>query len=194
VAGKGLEELVAAFARLAAEDPGVRLKIAGDGPGRPELETALERHDVGGRVELAGVVTDMPSYWRDADVAVMPSTASESFGMVALEAMACGRPVVATRNGGANDLVDDGVTGRLVGCGDVRALEAAMRDYASDPRLRRAHGRAGRERCEAQFTIDRCATRYARLLREAARERRSAASGQRTSTPRDLKRVSRHAE
>jgi glycosyltransferase involved in cell wall biosynthesis len=166
IAGKGIPELIEAFGRVAATvgDGNVRLRIAGDGPERARIAGLAERHGVADSVELAGVVSDMPSFWSDADVAVMPSTAPESFGMVALEGMASARPVVATRNGGADDLVEDGVSGRLVPSGDVDALTAAMLAYASDPELRREHGRAGRERCEADFTMSRCAHRYTDLL------------------------------
>jgi glycosyltransferase involved in cell wall biosynthesis len=166
VPGKGLPELIDAFARVAAEGgpSSVRLRIAGDGPMRAQIVELVERHDVAAATELAGVVSDMPSFWREADVAVMPSTAPESFGMVALEAMASSRPVIATRNGGADDLVEDGVSGQLVPCGDVDALAAAMLAYASDPDLRRLHGNAGRARCEADFTMSRCAQRYTDLL------------------------------
>ena len=166
IATKGAAELIEAFARVAGErgHDSVRLRIAGDGPERPRIAELVERHGVADSVELAGVVADMPAFWRDADVAVMPSTAPESFGMVALEGMASGRPVVATRNGGADDLVEDGVSGRLVPCGDIDALAAAMLAYASDPELRREHGRAGRARCESDFTMSRCAHRYADLL------------------------------
>jgi glycosyltransferase involved in cell wall biosynthesis len=163
--GKGIPELLEAFVRTAERVPGeVRLRIAGHGPERDRTRRLVEEHGVATLVQLTGVVADMPSFWHEVDVAVMPSTAPESFGMVALEAMASGRPVVATRNGGADDLVRDGSTGRLVPCGDVESLGQAMLDYARDPKMRREHGAAGRARCESEFTIDRCASRYARLL------------------------------
>jgi glycosyltransferase involved in cell wall biosynthesis len=164
--GKGVPELIEAFARVATEtgQSAVRLRIAGDGPLRGQFAELVERHDVAAQVELAGVVSDMPSFWHESDVAVMPSTAPESFGMVALEAMASSRPVIATRSGGADCLVADGVTGQLVPSADVDALAAAMLTYAADPSLRREHGGAGRERCEAAFTMTRCARRYADLL------------------------------
>jgi glycosyltransferase involved in cell wall biosynthesis len=166
VPGKGLRELVDAFARVASRDADVRLVIAGDGPERADVEALIARHGIAEHVEMVGVVHDMPSFWSRADVAVMPSTAPESFGMVALEAMAAGRPVVATRNGGADGVVLDGVTGRLVRCGDASALADAMLAYAFDPAVRRAHAGAGRARCESLFTIERTAARYARLLAE----------------------------
>jgi glycosyltransferase involved in cell wall biosynthesis len=165
--GKGIPELIEAFASVTSRSPApVRLRLAGDGPERAHTCSLIERHGVAAQTELPGVVADMPRFWRDVDVAVMPSTAPESFGMVALEAMAAGRPVVATRNGGADAVVLDGVTGRLVPCGDAPALAEAMLAYASDPHLRADHGAAAREAAESSFAIARCAERYARLVAE----------------------------
>jgi glycosyltransferase involved in cell wall biosynthesis len=198
VPGKGVPELIAAFAQVARDHPEARLRIAGDGPERGSIEEQIARLPVADRVELPGVVDDMPSYWREADVAVMPSTAPESFGMVALEAMAAARPVVATRNGGADDVVHDGVTGRLVGCGQVDELAAAMLEYAGNRDVRQAHGAAGRARCEERFTIDRCAARYAGLVGELARGTINGdqpAGGERVrARPPSLEKVSGHVE
>jgi glycosyltransferase involved in cell wall biosynthesis len=164
VPGKGFPELIDAFAQVARQDPRARLVIAGDGPERARIEDLVDRHGVGGRTELAGLVGDMPSFWAAADVAVLPSTASESFGMVAIEAMASGLPVVSTRNGGADSVIQDGVTGTLVPRADVGALATAMLGYSTDPDRREMHGRAGRARCESHFTMSRCAGEYTRLL------------------------------
>lgn len=165
--GKGIPELVEAFGRVAARSrTPVRLRLAGDGPLRERLRGLAAKHGVAEITDFSGVVHDMPAFWRDADVAVMPSTAAESFGMVALEAMASALPVVATRNGGADDLVDDAISGRLVPPGDAAALAEAMLPYAADPALRAAHGAAGRARCESDFSINRCAAEYARVLSE----------------------------
>jgi glycosyltransferase involved in cell wall biosynthesis len=161
IPGKGIPELLAAFGRVREQVPGALLRIAGDGPERESVAASA-----GPGVELCGVVDDMPSFWAESDVAVMPSTAPESFGMAALEAMATGRPVVATRNGGTDDLVEEGVTGQLVPCGDQDALAEAMLLYARDGDLRRVHGLAGRARCEERYTLDRCARRYATLVAE----------------------------
>jgi glycosyltransferase involved in cell wall biosynthesis len=171
--GKGVAELVEAFAAVAARRGDVTLRIAGDGPERDRIAALVDELGLGSRVVLAGVVADMRSFWRDADVAVMPSTSPESFGMVALEAMAAARPVVATRNGGAEEVVDDAVSGALVPCGDVGALADAMLAYAADRSLRREHGAAGRARCESRFAMSACAGAYARLLGEIGATRRS---------------------
>lgn len=173
VPGKGLPELIRAVAEL----PGATLRIAGDGPERADLAALVERLELGGRVELLGVVHDMPGFWADCDVAATPSTLPESFGLTALEAMAAAKPVVAARHGGLLELVQDGVTGRLVTPGDVGELAAALRAYAADPAERHRHGLAGRERCESAFGAERCAARYADLVDELGTARQ--ASGRR---------------
>jgi glycosyltransferase involved in cell wall biosynthesis len=169
VPGKGLPELIRAFGRLAADEPSGVLRIAGQGPQRAELED-LAKDDT--RVELVGVVDDMPRFWRACDVAVTPSTLPESFGLTAVEAMAVAKPVVATRHGGIVEVVEEGVTGRLVTPGSIDELAGALRGYARDPDERRRHGHAGRERCEALFDADRSATRYAELVAELRKARR----------------------
>jgi glycosyltransferase involved in cell wall biosynthesis len=169
VSGKGIPELIQAFAEVAKHERGVRLAIAGDGPERARIDELVSRYGVADRTELAGIISDMPSFWAKADVAVMPSTAPESFGMVAIEAMASGLPVVSTRNGGADDVVENEATGTLVPCGDVEALAAAMLEYATDQDRRETHGRAGRARCESHFTMSRCAGEYIGLLNAIGR-------------------------
>jgi glycosyltransferase involved in cell wall biosynthesis len=166
VPGKGLPELVRAFRQLT--EPAV-LRIAGDGPQRAELETLVKDDP---RVELLGVVRDMPAFWRACEVAVTPSTLPESFGLTAIEAMGAATPVVATRHGGIVDVVEDGVTGRLVTPGDVNELARALGRYASDPDERRRHGATGRRRAEELFGADRSAARYAALVAELGEARR----------------------
>jgi glycosyltransferase involved in cell wall biosynthesis len=166
VPGKGLPELIQAFAQLAADEPTAVLRIAGDGPERPQLEALVQTLRLEGRVELLGVVGDMPEFWGGCDIAVTPSTLPESFGLTAIEGMACSKPVIATRHGGLLEVVEDGVTGRLVTPGSVDELAAALRAYIGDPELRARHGSAGRTRCEAAFGAEHCAAQYSRLVDE----------------------------
>jgi glycosyltransferase involved in cell wall biosynthesis len=168
VDGKGIDVLLRAFARGAASY-GARLRIAGDGPMRPMLETLARDLGVQSAVEFTGSVLDMPSFWRGCDVAVQPSdTFIESFGMVSVEAMACGRPVVATANGALPEVVEDGVTGVVVPPGDVNALGDALVALSRDPARRRAAGAAARARCEEIFDIRDCASAYLSLFRDGA--------------------------
>jgi glycosyltransferase involved in cell wall biosynthesis len=114
----------------------------------------------------------MAAFWRACDVAVVPSNEwTESFGMVAVEAMAMGLPVVATNAGGLTEVVEAGETGALFDAGDAEQLGYALRAYLAEPSLRARHGAAARARCEALFDIDRCAAEFEALIR--ARRNRS---------------------
>jgi glycosyltransferase involved in cell wall biosynthesis len=96
---------------------------------------------------------ELGAYYERAAVVVVPSR-REGYGMAAREAMAHGRPVVATAVGGLVDAVEDGVTGLLVPPGDPRALRAALERLLADPALRQRMGAAARERARAAFGRD----------------------------------------
>ena len=145
---KGLGDLLEALAEL----PDTELHVAG-GPDRSQLALDPEAErlrrlarqlDVQDRLVLHGRVSrdDMPALLRSADVVVCAPW-YEPFGIVPLEAMACGRPVVATAVGGQIDSVADGVTGVLVAPRDPAALAAALRALLDDDDRRRSYGRAG---------------------------------------------------
>jgi glycosyltransferase involved in cell wall biosynthesis len=167
VEGKGVEDLLAASANILGR--GGRLLIAGDGPERARLEALAGRLGIGGQVEFLGWVADANAFWSLCDVAVVPSRWMESFGLAAVEAMASGRPVVATRSGGLTELVADGKTGAVVPQGDTAALADALRMYEKDLALRVAHGTAARARCEARFDIRHCARAYLELFPDVGR-------------------------
>jgi glycosyltransferase involved in cell wall biosynthesis len=164
IPGKGVDDLLRAFASLPKELD-TRLRLAGDGPERLSLETLARELGVDGRVEFTGWSDDVPSFWRSADVAVIPSHQFvESFGMAAVEAMACGRPVVVSRNGGLTEVVDAGKTGEVFAPGDLEALAHALASYASDEPKRIEHGREARSRSVKLFGIDRAARSYLELF------------------------------
>ena len=108
----------------------------------------------------------MAAFWQTCDLAVVPSHPPhvESFGIVAIEAMASGLPVVATANGALPELVTHGRSGTIVPEGDPDALAAALDTYAAHPYLRVEEGRQGRADCERWFGIDRCAQAYLELF------------------------------
>ena len=163
VPGKGIEHLVRAVAQL--RDTNVRVEIAGDGPQRQSLVELAEQLGVQDIVSFRGTIQAMPEFWRACDLAVVPSdTFVESFSMATLEAMACGVPVIATKNGGIPEVLGDGECGKLVPPGDLTALAAAIRTYATDPDLRRRHAEAARERARLSFNIETTAAEYLRLF------------------------------
>lgn len=167
---KGVDLVLRALALL----PDARLTVVG-GPDRAALAgdpeaVRLRRlaHDlgVGHRVDLVGAVPheEMAVRYAAADVVVC-APVYEPFGIVPLEAMASGRPVVATAVGGLTDSVVDGLTGLLVPSGDARALAGALRALA-DPRRRRAMGRAGTRRARTLYGWDTVAARTAEVYEE----------------------------
>lgn len=164
IPGKGTEDAIRAAVQAAAAVP-VRLRIAGDGPQRVSLEALTRELRAEMVVEFTGMVSDISAFWSTCDVAIFPSRElAESFGMSALEAMACARPVIATRRGALPELVRDGETGRVIPPGDVAALSEAIVAYATAPGLRVRHGESGRRRVEEHFHIDDCARAYLACL------------------------------
>lgn len=172
VSGKGADQIIRAVAMMASGYP-TRLLIAGDGPERANLEGLARDLQITDSVEFLGFVDDMPRFWHRCDIAAITSDKFiESFSMVTLEAMACGKPVVAARNGAIPELMRDGVTGILVDSGDVAALTQALLRYAQDPELRRLHGAAARKRATDHFHIEDCARGYLDLFNQLAVEPR----------------------
>ncbi|OJZ75335.1 glycosyl transferase [Mycobacterium paraffinicum] len=174
---KGFDTLIRALPRV----PGAELVIVG-GPGQadfaddPEaqhLQRLAAELGVADRVRLLGAVTrhEMPALLRSADV-VACTPWYEPFGIVPLEAMACGVPVVATAVGGIRDTVVDDVTGRLVPPKDPAGLGDAIAALLGDRARRRALGAAGRERARARYTWDRVAADTERVYEKLVPVRR----------------------
>ncbi|HWY90150.1 MAG TPA: glycosyltransferase family 4 protein [Solirubrobacteraceae bacterium] len=168
VYGKGADHLIEAVAQLSSTQP-IRLLIAGDGPERSRLVSLAHSLGISDTVEFLGLEHDMPVFWQMCDVAVIPSTEfTESCPMTTLEAMASGKPVVATRNGGLPELVIEGKTGIVVPPHDKIALAEALALYADDEELRMAHGASGRAHVMEHFNINKCARAYLELFDELA--------------------------
>jgi glycosyltransferase involved in cell wall biosynthesis len=165
---KGVEVAAAALAHLPGE---ARLVVAGPGEG-----AALPAGD---RVEVLGPRTrdELPDVYADADVVVFPVLWDEPWGLVPLEAMALGRPVIATGRGGSAEYLRDGENCLLVPAGDAEALAAAVRRLAGDPALR-ARLREGGVDTAARHTDAAFHAEVERLLSEAAGAR-AARSGAR---------------
>jgi len=167
---KGLDVFSDTIDELRRRKIAHRVLVVGDGPARQWLETRLPDAIFGGFMagqELGRAVASM-------DVLFFPST-TETFGNVSLEAMACGLPVVASAATGSQNLVDDGVSGRLIQPGAVHSFAEALRGYIAQADLRAAHGAAGELRSR-DFSWDQInqvvADTYLRLIRQKSAQRR----------------------
>jgi len=151
---KGWELLVEA---LAASRGAWQLVIAGEGPDAEALRQCVRRLGVSARVRLEGFRegASLSACYAAADLVVVPSLWPEPFGMVGVEAMAHGKPVVAFDVGGISEWLSHGETGLLVPPGELTGLTAAIEDLLASPERRREMGRAGLAQCRAQFTEER---------------------------------------
>ena len=165
---KGFVDLIRAMSL--AQRP-MRLRLVGDGPLRADLEAAAVAWGVSGRVEFAGRCTheSLAAHYADADVVAVPSVvdrAGDRDGLpnVVLEAMACGRPVVASDVAAIASAVTDRVTGVLVPPADPVALAWALDELHDDPAARRRMGDAARREAVERFDLGRCADALCRTL------------------------------
>lgn len=165
---KDQTNLARAFVRALAMSPQaarrLRLVLVGDGPLRGEIESIVRAADAESLVWFAGERDDVPQVLRGFDCFVLPSLA-EGISNTLLEAMASGLPVIATRVGANADLMEDGLSGRLVPRADPDALARELLAYLADPALARRHGRAGRQIVERRFSLDRMVGDYESLYR-----------------------------
>jgi glycosyltransferase involved in cell wall biosynthesis len=177
-AWKGIDVLLRAFALL--EDlPAATLRIAGGGDAVADHRRTAERLGVGDRVDFAGVLrgAELVAAMQEAAVLVLPSlTSAESFGMVLIEAMACGTPVIGSAVGGIEYVVRDDATGLLTEPGDHEALAAACRKVLEDSSTADRLGAAGRREVLERYAWADLTDRYLTLFAEVAGSRRSATS------------------
>jgi glycosyltransferase involved in cell wall biosynthesis len=173
---KGQRHLIAAMPLLLERVPGAHAVIAGGGDLEDYLRDLAEEAGVAQRVHVLGPRKDVPALMHAIDVFAMPSI-WEGFGLVLLEAMAAGRPIVASRVATIPEVVVDGETGLLVPAGDPQALADALAVLADQPTLARRLGEAGRERLRRQFSIDKMVGDTELLYRELI-EARGARRGQ----------------
>jgi glycosyltransferase involved in cell wall biosynthesis len=149
---KDHSSLLRAFRQVLDEEPEARLLIVGDGTQRAVLEKLAAELGVAGQVVFAGARPDVPALLGLVDVVVL-SSYTECFPMAVLEAMACGVPVVCSAVGGIPEMVEDGVTGRLVPPRDPAALADGLRSLLHDRDRARRFGAAARAAVEARFGL-----------------------------------------
>jgi glycosyltransferase involved in cell wall biosynthesis len=157
-------DVLLALRELRARGVDATLCMVGDGPDREALEQQAHELGIARHCLYLGYQEKVAGWFAALDAMVLPS-ANEGTPVTAIEALASGRPVVATRVGGVPDVVRDGQDGFLVDVGDVSALADRLATLAADPELRRRMGEAGRERVLSRYAVDRLVDDVDRLYR-----------------------------
>ncbi len=162
---KGHRFLLEAASAALRRRPDLQFVFAGDGPLRESLEAQARSLGIGDRVRFLGFRDDVPALLAAFDVFVLPSL-YEGLPNAVLEAMACGRPVVATAVDGTPEVVEDGVTGLLVPPRDPARLSEALLKLAGNARLRKRMGREARRRAVGGHGVDRQVDAFHALYQE----------------------------
>jgi len=171
---KGHDFLLDAFTRARSEVDGLKLLIAGDGPLRGQLEMRVKNEQPAGVARLLGYVDDIRSFMNASDVIVFPSLPGfgEGFGLAALEAMAVGRPVIATAIDSLPEIVVEGETGYLVAPWAIEDLAERLVRLAREADLRKSLGGRARERARIVFPLEAMVERTLDLYREVVGPKR----------------------
>ncbi|MGC2526884.1 MAG: glycosyltransferase family 4 protein [Candidatus Acidiferrum sp.] len=164
---KGMDTLITALPRLLTRWPELQLLAVGDGDDRAWLEDLAEQNGVNRHVHfLSGVSNEeLRACYEACEMFALPSR-GEGFGLVYLEAMAHGKPVIGGAHGGAPEVIGDGVTGYLVPHGDAPQLATSIETLLSDPALAQKMGARGRQRVEREFRFSVFAKSLKKILRE----------------------------
>jgi N-acetyl-alpha-D-glucosaminyl L-malate synthase BshA len=160
---KRVKDVVRVFARIQRAMPATLIMI-GDGPERVDAENEARELGVNADVRFLGRLDSVASLLQGSDLFILPSQ-TESFGLAALEAMACGAPVVASRAGGLPEVIDDGINGILEPVGSVEAMGRRAVELLRDPE-RHATMRAAAVAKAEQFSADRIVPMYEGFYRE----------------------------
>ena len=165
---KRVEDVIGIFS-LVRKQFKTRLLMVGDGPERPKAEWLAHTHGVADDVMFVGKQNDMSQLLALSDILLLPSDL-ESFGLVALEAMACEVPVIATNVGGIPEVVRDGVDGFLYEVGNVKAMAEGCLSILKKPETRKTLGKAARERATREFCASKIVLQYEDLYRRTIEE------------------------
>jgi len=164
---KGMDTLITALPRLLTRWPELQLLAVGEGNDRAWLEDLAEQNGVNRHVHfLSGLsFEELASCYEACEMFALPSR-GEGFGLVYLEAMARGKPVIGGAHGGAPEVIADGVTGYLVPHGDAVQLATSIETLLSDPAMAQKMGARGRQRVEREFRFSVFAKSLKKILRE----------------------------
>jgi len=175
---KGHRFFIEAFRKVVAERPDAQGIIVGQGPEEEDLRQLIRRYNLGGSFRLAGSTPHTAMYLALLDIFVFPSV-QEGLGLSLLEAMASGRPCVASRIGGVSDIIRDGETGLLVPAQDPDALGGAMIRLLGDPLLGRKLGENARRSVARDFSLETMVEKVLRLYNEVVDSHRTKKAGPR---------------
>lgn len=164
---KGMDTLIAALPRLLARWPELQLAAVGDGDDRQWLEDLAEEHGVDRHVHFLSKLSyqELAACYGHCEMFALPSR-GEGFGLVYLEAMACGKPVIGGAHGGAPEVIEDSKTGYLVPHGDAMQLTTAIETLLANPGLAEEMGRRGKLRVQNEFRFSVFAKAFKKILRE----------------------------
>lgn len=164
---KGMDTLITALPRLLTRWPELELAMAGQGDDRDWLEDLAEKNGVRRHVHFLMDLSyaQLAACYAACEIFALPSR-GEGFGMVYLEAMSYGKPVIGGAHGGAPEVIEDGVTGYLVPHGDAVHLATSIETLLLNPTVAQEMGRRGRERVERDFRFTAFAKSFKKILRE----------------------------
>ena len=164
---KGMDTLITALPRLLTRWPELQLAMVGDGNDREWLEDLADENGVRMHTHfLSGVsYAELAACYGHCEIFALPSR-GEGFGLVYLEAMACGKPVIGGAHGGAPEVIEDGKTGYLVQHGDAAQLATAIETLLAEPALGQEMGLRGKQRVENEFRFSVFAKSFKKILRE----------------------------
>lgn len=173
---KGVRTLIAAVPHVLESFPQARFLFAGtDGGLKKFLVSEIERLGLGSSVTLLGQRNDVGRLVSECTAFVLPANA-DPLPVAVLEAMALGKPVIATMSGGCSEMVDQGSTGLLVEPKSPEELSRAIASVLADPRMATSMGERGKQRFQKMFSIDQYISKYQDLIREIVNLKRTAAA------------------
>ena len=168
---KGFQFLVSAMPAILKEHPHTHLMIGGEGPYRPELWRLARREGVGPAVEFTRRIPEekLPACYRACDLFAPATTHVEGLPLVLPEALACGKPIAASRIGGVPDVIMEGKTGQMFTPGDQREVTSVLLEMLSDTRRLKRMGQRARADAEERFGARRMAAETVKVFEEALR-------------------------
>ncbi|MCL5024010.1 MAG: glycosyltransferase family 4 protein [Nitrospirae bacterium] len=175
--GKGVFDLLSAASLLRKRYHTLKLMFVGEGTKREELLRSAGQLGISERVIFTGIRSDVQGLYAAMDVFALPSTCDEAFGMVLIEAMSMGKPVVGASVGGIPEIIRDGETGLLTPPGDADALAGRLNSYLADRVFAEAVADRGRRSVLEKFSERAAGDSFDRLIREVAGDKRKDPAG-----------------